>query len=304
MNNLFTPAYFYRGLALTALLVASSLAAQAQGVRIGATGAPDASAIIELVSGTKGALLPRVAATTDVTSPATGLVVYQTGGTAGYYYNAGTTTSPNWLQLVSSSQLAVTNGNVSSLNSQLSTQTTSLSSQISVLSSSAVTSASNGLTKSGSNVVLGGTLTQATTIATGGKNLTITGTGNVGIGTSSAPTSTLQVVGTNAVGVVMNVAGNNSGTLLTGGGYLGLSPATGADYYLLPDAATCVGRVYYLRNNSSSNIAYVGTQGGLIFDGGATAAAAGAYFMQTSGATKTITAISDGTNWTFIRSGN
>jgi hypothetical protein len=300
MNNLFTPAYFSRGLALTALLAAGSLAAQAQGVRIGATGAPDASAVLELVSGTKGALLPRVAATTDVTTPATGLVVYQTGGTAGYYYNAGTTTSPTWLQLVNSTQLAAANSNINSLNTQAAT----LGAQISGLSSSAVTSANNGLTKSGSNVVLGGTLTQATSIATGANNLTITGTGNVGIGTSSAPTSTLQVAGTNAVGVVMGLAGSSGGTPLTGGGYLGLSPTSGSDYYLLPNAASCVGRVYYLRNNSSSNIAYVGTSGGLIFEGGATAAAGQPYFMQTSGLTKTVIVISDGTNWTLLKNGN
>ncbi|GAB3845528.1 hypothetical protein GCM10028822_04090 [Hymenobacter terrigena] len=304
MKDLFTPAYFYRGLALTALLAAASLAAQAQGVRIGTTGTPDASAILDLVSSTKGALLPRVAATTDVASPAPGLVVYQTGGTAGYYYNAGTTTSPNWLQLVNSTQLAAANASISSLNNQLTTQTVSLNTQISSLSSSAVMSASNGLTKSGQNVVLGGTLTQATTIATGGNNLTVTGTGNVGIGTSSAPTSTLQVAGTVAVGVVNGLAGSGAGTPLGNAGYVGLSPVAGADFYRLPDATSCPGRIYYVRNNSTSNIAYLSTSGGAIFEGGATSAAGLPYFMQTNGLTKTVIAISDGTNWTLLKNGN
>ncbi|MDB5269744.1 MAG: hypothetical protein JWP58_2784 [Hymenobacter sp.] len=530
MKSLFTPAYFYRGLALTALLAAGSLAAQAQGVRIGAAGAPDASAILDLVSGTKGALLPRVVATTDVTSPATGLIVFQTGGTPGYYYNAGTSAAPSWVQLATTSgaaavtasngltktgqnialggnlstpvtilqagnALSFTGGNVgvgtatpsatletngdfrvangttaqtlgtgttgnvtagtaglgqsftlptagtitsirlrsnttysttfslysgsgngstplvtqpinfvagtaatvalttplvlgqgtytialaqatgimyystgsdvypggslyfgsnaaggnidlefgvsyttgaasstfyvspggnvgvgvsnpgANLDVAGSTRLRSLAAGVvsaaadGTLSSTSAasldaTTASNGLTRTGTDVALGGTLTQATTIATGGNNLTVTGTGNVGIGTSSAPTSTLQVAGTNAVGVVMGLAGNNSGTPLTGGGYLGLSPTNGSDYYLLPNAANCVGRVYYLRNNSSSNTAYVGTSGGLIFDGGSATAASGAYGLGTSGSTKTVTAISDGTNWTFIRGGN
>ncbi|GAB3867411.1 hypothetical protein GCM10028824_09750 [Hymenobacter segetis] len=167
-----------------------------------------------------------------------------------------------------------------------------------------MTSASNGLTKSGSNVVLGGTLTQATTIATGDNNLAITGTGSVGIGTSSAPTSTLQVAGTVAVGVVNGLAGSGAGTPLGNAGYVGLSPVNGADFYRLPDATSCPGRIYYVRNNSTSNIAYLSTSGGAIFEGGTTAAAGLPYFMQTSGLTKTITAISDGTNWTLLKNGN
>jgi hypothetical protein len=54
------------------------------------------------------------------------------------------------------------------------------------------TTASNGLTEVGNDVQLGGTLSAATTIANGGNNLNVTGTGNVGIGTS-APTEKLHV---------------------------------------------------------------------------------------------------------------
>ena len=87
MKNRFTN--LRRGLALTALLTAGSLATRAQNVGIGTT-APDASAALDIVSTTKGALLPRVADCTALASPATGLIVFQTGGTAGYCYNAGT----------------------------------------------------------------------------------------------------------------------------------------------------------------------------------------------------------------------
>lgn len=128
MKNLFT----ISGLALVALLGAGAVA-QAQtatgGVRIGTAGTPDASAVLDLVSSSKGALLPRVAALADVVSPATGLIVYQTGGTPGYYYYTGTA----W------QQLATATGTVST--------------------------ASNGLTKTGQNVALGGALTAATVIS-------------------------------------------------------------------------------------------------------------------------------------------
>jgi len=72
----------------------------AQNVAINADGSsPDASAMLDVKSTSKGFLAPRVSSTGDVTSPATGLLVYQTGGTPGYYYNSGTPASPSWVQL-------------------------------------------------------------------------------------------------------------------------------------------------------------------------------------------------------------
>ncbi|KQT24129.1 hypothetical protein ASG22_08925 [Chryseobacterium sp. Leaf405] len=54
--------------------------------------------------------------------------------------------------------------------------------------------ASNGLNATANDVKLGGTLSQATNIANAGNNLTITGTGNVGVGTST-PRIKLEVYG-------------------------------------------------------------------------------------------------------------
>lgn len=52
---------------------------------------------------------------------------------------------------------------------------------------------SNGLTRTSNTVTLGGTLTGATDIATGGFNLTYSGTGNIGIGTTS-PTASIHAL--------------------------------------------------------------------------------------------------------------
>jgi hypothetical protein len=149
---------------LAGLLATAPLTAQAQtgGVRIGTPGPPDVSAALDIVSSSKGALLPRVADATTIATPATGLLVFQTGGTPGFYYNAGTPSVPNWQQLATAAGVPTL-------------------------------TAGNGLTKTGNAIGLGGTLSQATTVAQGGNNFSLTG-GNVGIGTTS-PTQPLEVAG-------------------------------------------------------------------------------------------------------------
>lgn len=81
---------------LTTLLATTAFA---QGVGINGTGAAaDTSAILDLSATNKGLLVPRMTAAqrAAIVLPATGLVVYQTDGTAGLYYNAGTSGAPNW----------------------------------------------------------------------------------------------------------------------------------------------------------------------------------------------------------------
>jgi hypothetical protein len=75
---------------LLTLLISLSFAANAQ-VGIGTT-TPSASAALDISSTTKGILTPRMtqAQRTAITSPATGLLTYQTDGTSGYYYYNGT----------------------------------------------------------------------------------------------------------------------------------------------------------------------------------------------------------------------
>lgn len=149
MKNLFTN--IRRGLALKTLLAAGTLAAQAQNVGIGTT-APNTSAALDIVSTSKGALLARAASVTAMTTPATGLIVYQTDGTPGYYYNTSTSGAPNWQQFATAAGAAVT--------------------------------ASNGLTKTRNDIALGGTLTGANTIAQASNNFNLTG-GKVGLGTTT-----------------------------------------------------------------------------------------------------------------------
>ena len=101
-------------LTICTIIASSSLflttAVHGQNVAINSTGAAaDASAILDVTSAGKGVLIPRVSLQSlsdavTITSPATSLLVYNTnaaltGGT-GFYFNAGTSGSPNWSKLL------------------------------------------------------------------------------------------------------------------------------------------------------------------------------------------------------------
>jgi hypothetical protein len=89
-----------------------TLSIHAQNIGINATGTPpNSSAGLDVDFTNKGVLIPRVGLTSasdavTIPSPATSLLVYNTGtgglSPAGYYYNAGTPGSPNWVQLLTS----------------------------------------------------------------------------------------------------------------------------------------------------------------------------------------------------------
>ena len=74
----------------------------AQGVAVNTDGSTaDPSAVLDVKSTGEGVLVPRMtlANRTLITSPATGLLIYQTDNTPGFYYNAGTPGTPNWTLL-------------------------------------------------------------------------------------------------------------------------------------------------------------------------------------------------------------
>lgn len=93
LNNLFIILF---------LALSSGIFAQSVGINSNGS-APDGSAMLDVSSTTKGFLVPRMDATQrgSIPSPATGLLIYQTDGTDGYYYNSGTPASPSWIQLFS-----------------------------------------------------------------------------------------------------------------------------------------------------------------------------------------------------------
>jgi hypothetical protein len=65
------------------------------------TTAPNASAKLEIAATDKGLLIPRMTSTqrAAISSPANGLLVYQTDGVVGFYVNTGTAASPAWTRI-------------------------------------------------------------------------------------------------------------------------------------------------------------------------------------------------------------
>ena len=105
-------------LVILAVIITFSLSVNAQ-VGVGVA-SPDASAMLDVTSTTKGLLAPRMTAAqrAAIGTPATGLVVYQTDGTTGFYYYTGAA----WVVLINGTDAlpavngsAVTNLNASNL---------------------------------------------------------------------------------------------------------------------------------------------------------------------------------------------
>jgi hypothetical protein len=137
------------------------------------------------------------------------------------------------------------------------------------------------------------------------ERLRIVEDGNVGVGTP-APSSTLHVAGTLAVGVVASQPNTTATSPLDGlkAGYIGLLPAAAGRRFTLPDAATVPGREYHLRNTSGNNSLVLYAAGSSSFFDSGSSTGASTFTMEPSGTSKSITIISNGADWMIFRSGN
>lgn len=91
MKNLFT-------ILLTVLLGTTAIAQNNVGIN---TPSPDASAALDVTSTNQGVLVPRMSKSLRdlISIPATGLLVWQTDNTPGFYFNSGTPAAVNWIHL-------------------------------------------------------------------------------------------------------------------------------------------------------------------------------------------------------------
>lgn len=87
-----------------AVFLTISILVNGQSISINGDGsAPDVSAMLDVVATDKGLLIPRMteAQKNAITNPATSLIIYQTDGTEGFYFNVGTPGTPSWIRLTS-----------------------------------------------------------------------------------------------------------------------------------------------------------------------------------------------------------
>ena len=95
-------------LAFMMLIAASSTFGQGVIISDNPNDVVNPAAMLEVRSDEKGLLIPhmtesqRLALT--LSEPAQGLLVFQTDGIFGYYYNTSTTTTPSWVRLYNGSQ--------------------------------------------------------------------------------------------------------------------------------------------------------------------------------------------------------
>ena len=89
------------------------LSLQPMGSNVGiGTSTPDTSSVLDVVSTTKGMRVPRMtgAQRLALSMPANGLIVYQTDGAEGLYYNSGTPASPSWALVGNNAGQWITSG--------------------------------------------------------------------------------------------------------------------------------------------------------------------------------------------------
>ncbi len=206
-----------------------ALQTQAQ-TKIGAAGAPDASAMLEVTSGAasnKGLLLPKMTTTqrNGITSPATGLMIYNTT-TNETQVNTGTPAAPVWTVATATATGWATVGN-------------------------------NGTTPATN--FIGTTDNQPLTIRTNNtEQMRVTETGYVGIGTN-APGVKLQVVDTGDAAILVGNAAGSRGHIRLGNNNHGVmrdltsSGGEANDVALYTSTGNALGSSLYLVSNPVSS---------------------------------------------------
>ena len=137
------------------------------------------------------------------------------------------------------------------------------------------------------------------------------GLSQVGINTST-PMSILDINGNltiKEIGIInTNVAGSaafnggpsGSATPINDGVYISLTPTSGNQEFILPNAVNVPGRIYILRNISNSFTAQIYTFGGNFFSKDSSTLTSSPLNMPPNAILKTVIVVSDGANWTYF----
>jgi hypothetical protein len=238
--------------AFFALTFVFALNSNAQSVAINADGSTaDASAILDLKSTNQGVLVPRLTQSqrTTISAPATGLMVYQTDATAGFYFYNGTA----WTSL----SAAGATGATGAQGIQGLTGTTGATGNAGTNGTIGATGLTGLTGNAGTNGAIGAAGLDGATGSTGiaGTNGTIGATGLTGL-TGTAGTNGTN--GTNGQGLLTGGTANQVLAKIDGTNYntAWVTPATGGSDNLGNHTATTT---LNMSNNNISNINGIST---------------------------------------------
>ena len=262
---------------------------------------PDGSAILDVKSANQGLLIPRVdiddlSTAAPVSSPVTSLLVYNTNTTTGpgfFYWDSkwhslASSQNPNTVSIdsLTDAKAYLTSVFIGQYSGHSATTNGTKNTGVGVSSLYSLTSgvenvaigfeAGKTITTGNLNIMIGGDINGTEpSSATANRELNIGNTiyatdiynttAKVGIGNGNkAPKSTLDIGG--SINVKYEVLSAATYTVQDDD-YLIINVTIGGGTITLPDPATCVGRIYVIKNSHSTTLT-VDTNGGLI-DGNA-----------------------------------
>jgi len=111
----------------------------------------------------------------------------------------------------------------------------------------------------------------------------------------------IGIVNANAAGSAIFYGGSfASKTQINDGVYISVTPSGSNNDFELPNAVNVPGRIYVVRNISTTNYAFIYSAGGGFYAKDSLTATAAPLSMPHNAALKTVIFISDGQNWTYI----
>ncbi len=312
-----------------ALLLLASVQVFAQNVGVNADGSvPDNSAMLDVKSISRGILIPRMLQSERlaIVNPAKGLLVYQTDGVDGFYFNKGTPSTPNWILLGAAGAIGATGatgvtgatgaqgiqgiagvtGAVGATGSVGATGVTGATGAQGIQGVTGATGATGSIGVTGATGLIGATGAKGTTGSTGATGVTgATGTtgstGATGVTGTTGSTGATGVTGATGASSVttFRVASTTTITILTTDNAISATNAA-ATTWNLPSPTGLSGKIFYLSCTNS-------TGGGIIYRTGS--AVIFGFGLSVSGATDTsaastgfsyCTITTDGTNWYIL----
>jgi hypothetical protein len=217
-----------------------------QGVGINSDGSnPDNSSILDVKSTSKGMLIPRMLQSerSSISSPASGLLVYQTNGTSGFYFYDGS----SWVRLATGTESLYTAGTGISVASNTITNT-SPDQTVSLTSGGAttITGTYPNFTISSTDDNSGGTLTSVTA-GSGLNGGTITASGTI----SMPNVGTAGTYGSSTQTPVLTTDNQGRITSVTNTTISGVEPSAGSTNYIQNGTSTQTSANYNIDGNGT-----------------------------------------------------